>query len=119
MSPSNTVDKARSLIEERLAELDEERKGLEAALRGLSGGRRGPGRPRGSTNSSGRRRRRRKGGTRGEQAVKIITEEPGINPSQIAERLGIKPNYLYRVMNELRKDGQVVKRGRGYFPADA
>lgn len=127
MSASNTVDQARSLIEERLAELEDERKRLESALRGL-GGKRGPGRPRGSSSSSssasasaasgsGRRRRRRKGGTRAEQAVKVITDEPGINPSQIAERLGIKPNYLYRVMNELQKDGLVIKRGRGYFPA--
>jgi hypothetical protein len=122
MAASNTVDKARSLIEERLAELDDERKRLEDALRGLGGGRRGPGRPRGSTNAkasgsgSGRQRRRRKGGTRAEQALKIITDDPGINPSAIAEQLGIKPNYLYRVMNELQKDGLVTKRGRGYFP---
>ncbi len=110
---SKTVDKARSLIEERITELDDERKRLEDALKGL-GGKRGPGRPRGSTN---RRRRRRKGGTRGEQAVKMITDNPGITPSEIAKGLGIKPNYLYRVMNELQKDGLVSKKGRGYFPA--
>ncbi|MFN2612476.1 MAG: winged helix-turn-helix domain-containing protein [Solirubrobacterales bacterium] len=108
----NTVDKARGLIEERLAELADERKRLEEALRGL-GGKRGPGRPRGSSN---RRRRKRRGGTRGEQAIKIITDKPGITPSEIAKRLGIKPNYLYRVMNELQKDGLVRKKGRGYFP---
>ena len=113
MSPTSTVDKARSLIEERLAELEDERRRLEDALKGL-GGKRGPGRPRGSTN---RKRRRRQGGTRGEQALKLIKGDPGINPSQIAEQLGIKPNYLYRVMNELQKDGLVVKRGRGYFPS--
>lgn len=111
-STSNTVDQARGLIEDRLAELNDERKRLEQALKGL-GGRRGPGRPRGST---GRKRRKRRGGTRGEQAVKIITDNPGITPSEIAQRLGIKPNYLYRVMNDLQKDGLVSKRGRGYFP---
>lgn len=111
-STSNTVDKARGLIEERLAELNDERKRLEEALKGL-GGKRGPGRPRGSAN---RKRRKRRGGTRGEQAVKIITDNPGITPSEIAKRLGIKPNYLYRVMNDLQKDGLVSKRGRGYFP---
>lgn len=109
---SNTVDQARSLIEQRLAELADERKRLEDALKGL-GGKRGPGRPRGSTN---RRRRGRKGGTRAEQAVKIVADNPGITPSEIAGRLKIKPNYLYRVMNELRKDGLVHKKGRGYFP---
>lgn len=110
-SSSNVVDQARGLIEKRLAELDGERKRLEGALRDL-GGRRGPGRPRGS---GGRKRRRRKGGTRAEQAVKLITENPGITPSQIAERLGIKPNYVYRVMNDLQKDKLVRKKGRGYF----
>ena len=112
MAPSsNVVDQARGLIEQRLAELDDERKRLEGALRDL-GGSRGPGRPRGS---GGKRRRRRKGGTRAEQALKVITENPGINPSEIAKRLGIKPNYMYRVMNELQKDKLVKKRGRGYF----
>ncbi len=113
MSPSssNVVDQARSLIEKRIAELDDERKRLQGALRDL-GGSRGPGRPRGSGR---RKRRRRKGGTRAEQAVKIITENPGITPSQIAERLGIQPNYLYRVMSELQKDKLVRKKGRGYF----
>lgn len=110
---SNVVDQARGLIEKRLSELDDERKRLEGALRDL-GGRRGPGRPRGSGGGS-RKRRRRKGGTRAEQAVKIITDNPGITPSKIAEQLGIQPNYMYRVMNELQKDKLVKKRGRGYF----
>ncbi|MGZ5340738.1 MAG: winged helix-turn-helix domain-containing protein [Solirubrobacterales bacterium] len=109
---SNVVDQARDLIEKRLSELDDERQKLEGALRDL-GGRRGPGRPRGS--GGGRKRRRRRGGTRSEQALKIIQENPGITPSQIAEQLGIQPNYMYRVMNELQKDKLVKKRGRGYF----
>ena len=111
---SDTIDQARALIEKRLSELDDERKKLEGTLRDL-GGRRGPGRPRGST--GGRKRRRRRGGTRAEQAVKVIQDNPGITPSQIAERLGIKPNYMYRVMNELQKDKLVSKKGRGYFKA--
>ena len=44
----SVLDEARTLIEERLEELDEERKRLERALADLNGGRRGPGRPRGS-----------------------------------------------------------------------
>jgi CRP-like cAMP-binding protein len=113
MAPSsNVVDQARDLIEKRISELEDERKKLEGALRDL-GGRRGPGRPRGS--GGGRKRRKRRGGTRAEQAVKIIKDDPGITPSQIAERLGIQPNYMYRVMNELQKDKLVKKRGRGYF----
>jgi CRP-like cAMP-binding protein len=112
MTPSsNVVDQARGLIEQRHSELDDERKRLEGALKDL-GGRVSPGRPRGS---GGKRRRKRRGGTRAEQALKLITEKPGINPSDIAKQLGIKPNYMYRVMNELQKDKLVSKRGRGYF----
>ncbi len=112
---SNVVDQARGLIETRLAELDDERRKLEGALRDLGGrvGRRGPGRPRGS---GGKRRRKRKGGTRAEHAVKVVTESPGITASEIAKKVGIKPNYMYRVMNELQRDKLVSKRGKGYFP---
>jgi CRP-like cAMP-binding protein len=113
MAPSsNVVDQARGLIEKRLSEIDDERQRLEGALKDL-GGRRGPGRPRGSGGT--KRRRKRRGGTRAEQAMKVISENPGISPSDIAKRLGIQPNYMYRVMNELQKDKLVKKKGRGYF----
>ncbi len=115
-SSSNVLNEARALVERRLQELDQERARLERALADLSGGkvgRRRPGRPRGS--SGGRRRRR--GGTRADQAVKIVTSNPGISASEIAKQLKIKPNYLYRVMGDLQKEGRVRKRGRGYHPA--
>jgi DNA invertase Pin-like site-specific DNA recombinase len=113
---SNVLKEARSLVEKRLQELDQERARLERALADLTGGRAGrrrPGRPPGS--SGGRRRRR--GGTRGDQAVKIVSSNPGISASEIAKRLKIKPNYMYRVMGDLQKEGRVRKRGRGYHPA--
>lgn len=127
MAPaSNTVDEAASLIRERIAELDAERSQLERALASLTSGRegrRGPGRPRGSrasrgpSTASGGRRRRRRGGTRADQAVKLIAENPGISASQVAERMKIKPNYLYRVLGGLEKEGRVRKDGRAYHPA--
>jgi len=112
----NVLDQARSLIEQRLRELDEERKQLERTLADLTHGkvgRRRPGRPRGSRT----RRRGRRGGTRADQAVKIVSENPGITPSEIAKQMRIKPNYVYRVMGELQKDKRVRKRGRGYVAA--
>lgn len=120
------TDAIRKLVEERLAELDEERTQLLDALKALDG-RKGPGRPRGSRGkgssgaSSPRRpgRRRRKGGTRAEHAEKAVAENPGIKASEIAEQLKIKPNYVYRVMADLVKDGRVTKKGTGYFPADS
>jgi hypothetical protein len=108
---SNTVDQARTLLERRLGELDDERRKVEAALAGLGrSARRGPGRPRGT-------RRRRRGSTRADQAVKIITDNPGIKVSELGRRMKLNhPNYLYRVLPELEKEGRVKKRGSGYHP---
>jgi DNA invertase Pin-like site-specific DNA recombinase len=124
---TNALDEARQLVERRLAELDEERKRLERALAELGGKastRRGPGRPRGSSSSKStagtttpRRRRKRRGGTRADQAVKLIQEQPGIGASEVAKAMKIKPNYLYRVLSDLEKEGRVKKEGRQYHPA--
>jgi len=125
MPPStNVLDEARALVKKRLAELDDERKRLERALADLGDGkpaRRGPGRPRGAASRSKkgapRRRRRRRGGTRADQAVSLVESKPGINASEIAKTMKIKPNYLYRVLGDLEKEGRVKKKGRQYHPA--
>jgi sugar-specific transcriptional regulator TrmB len=131
MPPTNNVlDEARQLVEQRLADLEEERKRLERALAELGGKatRRGPGRPRGSSNKTAkastgpstgapRRRRKRRGGTRADQAVKLIESQPGISASDVAKTMKIKPNYLYRVLGDLEKEGRVKKDGRQYYPA--
>ena len=127
-STTNVLDEARRLVERRLADLDEERRRLERALAELGGkAKRSPGRPRGSASttstpkasSSGapKKRRRRRGGTRADQAVDLITSQPGISASDVAKTMKIKPNYLYRVLGDLEKEGRVKKDGRNYFPA--
>jgi transposase-like protein len=135
-STSNVLDEALDLVKKRLAELDEERKRLERALAELGGTvtHRRPGRPKGSGRGPGRppkaasttaaataaprkRRRRRRGGTRADQAVNLVEQSPGISASEIAKSLKIKPNYLYRVLGELEKEGRVTKKGREYHPA--
>jgi sugar-specific transcriptional regulator TrmB len=123
-STNNVLDEARQLVERRLAELDDERRRLERALAELGGkAKRSPGRPRGSAStpkaSSGgapKKRRRRKGGTRADQAVDLITSQPGISASDVAKTMKIKPNYLYRVLGDLEKEGRVKKDGRQYYP---
>jgi sugar-specific transcriptional regulator TrmB len=127
-STTNVLDEARELVERRLADLDEERRRLERALAELGGKlKRSPGRPRGSaskasTKASGRssgapkKRRRRRGGTRADQAVELITSQPGISASDVAKTMKIKPNYLYRVLGDLEKEGRVKKDGRQYYP---
>ncbi len=64
-----------------------------------------------------RRRRKRRGGTRADQAVKLIEGQPGISASDVAKTMKIKPNYLYRVLGDLEKEGRVKKKGRQYYPA--
>ncbi|MDQ3758431.1 MAG: hypothetical protein M3331_00590 [Actinomycetota bacterium] len=123
-SASSAVDEAAQLLRARISELDSERAKLERALASLTDGRegkRGPGRPRSSAASSGSanrsRRRKRRGGTRAEHALKVISDSPGVSASEIAERLKMKPNYMYRVLTELQADGKVRKEGRAYHPA--
>jgi DNA invertase Pin-like site-specific DNA recombinase len=126
---TNVLDEARELLERRLAELHDERQRLERALAELGGkAKRSPGRPRGSAPTSKpvstpkaagapKKRRRRRGGTRADQAVELITSRPGISASDVAKTMKIKPNYLYRVLGDLEKEGRVKKDGRQYYPA--
>ena len=118
------LTKQRAEIDRRLKELKplvEEYQTLERAreaLQGVATPRRGPGRPPGSrTRSPVKRRRRRRGGTRREQALKLVKANPGITVGELAKQLRIRQNYLYRVMGELRDEGAVKKQGRGYKAA--
>jgi sugar-specific transcriptional regulator TrmB len=114
---SDAVDKARALLEQRRDELRSELDKIESALSRLGGGcsaRRGPGRPRGSRSPARTGGRRRRGGTRGDQALKFVASKPGATAGEVASALGIKPNYVYRVMAGLEKDGKVRKDGKGY-----
>ena len=111
----------RAEIEERLKELrplHEEYLKLERAKAALDGVDDRPrrGRPRGSTSSPApRRRRRRRGGTRGDEALALIRQNPGVSVSELARMMNIDPpNYLYRVMANLQADGAVTKQGKGY-----
>lgn len=119
-SVSGAVDQAADLLKARIRELERELSKLQRALSSLTDGRqgrRGPGRPRGSggarAQATGRPRRRR-GGTRADQAVKLIKANPGVSASEIAKKMRIKPNYLYRVLGDLEKEGRVKKSGRSY-----
>jgi len=125
-STTHVLDEARDLVKKRLAELDDERKRLERALAELGGkvtGRgsgRGPGRPRGSGakgKGGGTKKRRRRKGTRADQAVALVEGSPGISASDIAKQMKIKPNYLYRVLGDMEKEGRVKKKGRQYYPS--
>ena len=87
-----------------------------AALAGVDGG----ARPRARRARSGPRRKRgrpRGSGNRAKQALELVRARPGITITELADTMGIKANYLYRVMPTLQKEGQVKKRDKGWHPA--
>ena len=121
-------------INARLKELKplvEEYQRLEAAAAALNGveapGRgaaaparsRSPRKASGSGGGGGRRGRPKGSGTRAKEALELVRSRPGVTIPEIAEAMGIKQNYLYRVMPELQKDGLVRKEGRGWTALDA
>jgi hypothetical protein len=74
-----------------------------------------PGRPPGK-----RRAGRRKGsGTRAAEALSFVQGQPGITIPELAAKMGIKQNYLYRVLPGLESEKKVEKRGRGWHPKGA
>ena len=124
------LDEKRKEIQARLKELRplvDEFHRLEAAERALSGmgeskpatanAATAPRRRRRASAGNGRRGRPRGTGTRAEQARKLVNERPGITIPELADAMGIKQNYLYRVLPGLAEDGKVVKSGRGWHPA--
>ena len=127
------LDEKRKEIQARLKELKplvEEYQRLEAAERALSGvGGAAPraaaaapssaGRRRRSGASNGRRGRPRGSGTRAAQALELVRAKPGITIPELAEAMGIKQNYLYRVMPTLAGEGKVSKSGRGWHARNA
>lgn len=77
----------------------------------------GGGKTRKSGGGGGRRGRPRGSGTRGKQALELVKAKPGISIAELADQMGIKANYLYRVMPSLEAEGQVAKRDGGWHPA--
>jgi hypothetical protein len=134
---SDFLEQKRKEIAERMRELEpliEEYRQLEAASSALAGvpaaaatagtpsvsRRTRPARPRTASEANGaakRRGRPRGSGTRARQALELVGSRPGITIPEMASEMGIKQNYLYRVLPTLEKEGKVVKRERGWHSA--
>jgi len=69
--------------------------------------------------AGGRRGRPKGSGKRAEEALALVKANPGITIPDIAEQIGIKQNYLYRVLPSLASEGRVKKDGRGWHPIEA
>ena len=87
------------------------------ALEGVNGGGRATAAPkRRASRGTGRRGRPKGSGNRAAQALELVSAQPGITIPEMAQRMGIQVNYLYRVLPGLEQDGKVRKEGRGWFP---
>ena len=53
---------------------------------------------------------------RAAQAQKLVKENPGITIRELADKMGIKQNYLYRVLPQLEADKKVRKKDKGWYP---
>jgi CRP-like cAMP-binding protein len=118
------LDEKRREIESRLRELRpmvEEYNRLEQASRALAGvGGQASTRRRGARRATAGRRRRgrpRGSGTRSIQALELVKAKPGITIRELADSMGIKANYLYRVMPTLEQEGKVKRRDGGWHAA--
>jgi len=131
------LDELRPLYEEYLT-LEKAQEALEQVGEPIRRAiRRGPGRPPGKRTSSTKRRApagtakrsgarrgrpptkrgRRAGSTRADQTLAAIKASPGITIPQLASKLRIRPNYLYRVTAQLQKERKIRRRGRGFNAA--
>jgi len=58
-------------------------------------------------------------GKRATEALSLVRAQPGITIPELAAKMGIKQNYLYRVLPGLEKEGKLAKKGRGWYPKGA
>jgi hypothetical protein len=72
------------------------------------------GRPKKPGRPTGRVGRRKGSGVRARQALSLVQAQPGITIPELAAKMGIKANYLYRVLPGLEQDGKLEKKGRGW-----
>ena len=116
-------------IQARLKELKplvDEYHRLEAAERALAGveapasnGKSRPAARRSPGKGTGRRGRPKGSGGRAQEALALVKDRPGITIPELAEAMGIKQNYLYRVMPDLAEQKLVTKSGRGWHLRDS
>lgn len=129
------LDEKRKEIDARLKELRplvEEHERLEKAAAALAGvgasgaARGGPrsgatatARRRSAGSGGGRRGRPRGSGKRAQQVQELVAAQPGITIPELADAMGIQPNYLYRVMPTLEADDKIRKDGKGWHPVES
>jgi hypothetical protein len=103
MPAETSIRQAREILESRARELRTELAQIQRALEQLDSDR--------AAASMGTRRSSK----RGDQAVELIAEHPGIEIRALSEKMGLKgPHYLYRLLPRLEEQGLIVKDGDGF-----
>ena len=104
----DTIDQARKLMKDRLSELENERKAIEAALASLD--EKSAGRPTGSK----RRRRSVARRARRGQFMTVVRDHPGEPMAELAREMGVRPQQLYPIARRLSDEGAIAKFNGGY-----
>jgi hypothetical protein len=107
---SETIDKARQMIEKRLSELEDEAKKLRDALVGL--GHR-DGKP--SKAPARKTKKRAKPGQREKQLLASVSKHPDYKPSEHAKAMGVSANQVYSLATKLQKEGKLTKTAKGTY----
>jgi hypothetical protein len=122
MPKGNVIEDVRAQVESRLAELEplvkeyDDLKRVSSALLNETA-------PPATGRPAPRRKLKQAGpgrgghGLRAEQATSLIAAEPGIEVKDLAEKMGIGPTYLYRLLPRLEREGVLRKVGKGYHLA--
>lgn len=108
----DSIDQARKLMTDRLSELENERKAIEAALASLD--EKSAGKPTGSKRRRRSVARRARRGERQVQFLDVVREHPGEPISEIAKEMGVRPQQLYPIARRLSDQGAIAKFNGGY-----
>ena len=106
----DAIDKAQSVIQDRLRALTEEEKRLEKALKALV---HSDSKKKGQPSATGRTRKRAPRGQREKQLLASIKKHPNYKQADHAKEIAVKPNQVYGLVNKLSKDGKVKKAKDG------
>lgn len=111
------VDEQIAKLEPRLAPLKEEYDRLMALRQKLTGSARG--RPAPRPRATGSSTTRAAQGTRQEEFMQHVIANPGITIPELAQKMDIQTNYLYRIRTQTKAKGMITTEGPKIFPVDA
>jgi hypothetical protein len=122
MAGTDVLQEARTLISNRITDLDDERKRLENALKELGGkvAKRKPGRPRGSkaaatskaSTGNGRRGRPQGGGSQLIKFLALAKTNPESDNQAIADHLGVKLSTATAMVSKVKSQGLVTRENK-------